>query len=255
MKQDPVKSAKEFSDEIKEKLKELSEKIRSQYDHVEVLKSFDIEHEKIAIRTFREGLRPPLKYRMVNATANTLDEITKKAVEEEPYVAILKSSFDSKPDSKPNPNDKPDEVIQERNLYSERFRNSRFNRNLTRYPYDRQNWRPNNNFYRRDTPYPRRNFNNNFLRTIDQTNMTAKDNRPSTTDQSDGKNVRFCIRCNRNGHLSDNCYARLNNASNSDTENGERFLNRIKQISFLEVPHKRKNLNHSQSRDNQVNKK
>lgn len=54
------KSAKEFADIIKSKLKELSDIISAQYDNDDVRQSFKIEHEKIAIRAFREGLRSPL---------------------------------------------------------------------------------------------------------------------------------------------------------------------------------------------------
>lgn len=52
--------------------------------------SFRAEHEKIAIRTFKEGLPTPLKFRIVNYEAKTLDEILKKTLELEPFVGISK---------------------------------------------------------------------------------------------------------------------------------------------------------------------
>lgn len=84
------KSAKDFADIIKEKLKELSDIIITHYDDDNVRKSFKIEHEKIAIRAFREGLRSPLKERIINFEAKTLDDLTRKAIEEEPFVKVLK---------------------------------------------------------------------------------------------------------------------------------------------------------------------
>lgn len=69
--------------------------IETLYDNAEVVKSFQIEHEKMAMRTFKEGLRPPLKHRMVYFDLKSLDELIKKAVEEEPYVTVLKSSLNS----------------------------------------------------------------------------------------------------------------------------------------------------------------
>lgn len=54
--QGPNNSAKEFADLIKEKVKELSGILSTQYDDNDVITSFKNEHEKIAMRTFREGL-------------------------------------------------------------------------------------------------------------------------------------------------------------------------------------------------------
>ncbi|KAG4074170.1 hypothetical protein HA402_000614 [Bradysia odoriphaga] len=95
MAQQENQSSKEFADEIKEKLRELSELLITQYDNDDVIASFKSEHEKIAVRTFKEGLRPPLKFRVMNFETKSLDEMVKKAVEEEPFVKVLKTSFDS----------------------------------------------------------------------------------------------------------------------------------------------------------------
>lgn len=64
LKQTTTQSAKEFSDVIKEKLKELYDHIKTLYDNDEVIKSFKIEYDKIAVRAFKEGLRPSLKHRI-----------------------------------------------------------------------------------------------------------------------------------------------------------------------------------------------
>lgn len=71
-------SCKEFADEIKDKLRELSDITITQFDNNDVVKSFKCEHEKIAIRSFKEGLKPPLKYRIHNLETQTLDELVKK---------------------------------------------------------------------------------------------------------------------------------------------------------------------------------
>lgn len=90
--QSSTQSCKEFADELKEKLRELNEILNLQYESEEVLSSFRQEHEKIAIRSFREGLLPPLKYRIMNVETKSLDDLVKKAVEEEPFVRVSKPS-------------------------------------------------------------------------------------------------------------------------------------------------------------------
>lgn len=46
------------------------------------------------MRAFREGLRSPLKERVINFDARAIEDLVKKAIEEEPYVQVLKSSID-----------------------------------------------------------------------------------------------------------------------------------------------------------------
>lgn len=55
LKQKPDQSAREFSDTIKEKLKELNDISLAHYDNVEVILSFQAEYDKIAVRSFKEG--------------------------------------------------------------------------------------------------------------------------------------------------------------------------------------------------------
>lgn len=107
LRQNSSQSAKEFADIIKKKLKDLTDITRAQYDNVEVLKSFRIEHEKIASRTLKEGLRQPLKSRVVNTDSKTFDDLIKRAVQEEPFVTMPKSSLNSEQQDsfKPNRNE------------------------------------------------------------------------------------------------------------------------------------------------------
>lgn len=89
-------SAKEFSDTIREKLKELNDLVIAQNANADVRTTLKNNFEKTAIRAFKEGLKPPLKYRVINFEALTLDSITKKAVEELPFVKVVKSSMSDK---------------------------------------------------------------------------------------------------------------------------------------------------------------
>lgn len=233
--QQASQSAKEFSETIKEKLKELSDIIKSQYDNAEVIKSFRIEHEKIAIRAFKEGLRPPLKYRVVNFEPKSLDEIVKKAVEEEPYVAVLKSSLDTKETDKP----RPDNNLVDGNWREGRtqFQNSRQyqqHERFNNFNNNRRGWRPNRYSNARPaTPF------NNWRESNNNYSNRRNDERFPRREE---KQTRYCIRCHRNGHTSDTCYAKLDQDNNKESPNVDNLSQRTKQVSFLEVPQTRRPL-------------
>lgn len=76
----------EFAENIRKKLKQLSDKVRELYEAATVQRSFFTEHEKMAVRAFKEGLLPPLKYRMLASTETTFDKIRQLALEEEPFI-------------------------------------------------------------------------------------------------------------------------------------------------------------------------
>lgn len=59
MTQEADKSAKEFSDSIREKLKEINDLVVAQNANADVVTTLKNNFEKTAIRTFREGLKSP----------------------------------------------------------------------------------------------------------------------------------------------------------------------------------------------------
>lgn len=231
-------SAKEFSEVIKEKLKELSDIIKSQYAEPEVIKSFRIEHEKIAIRAFKEGLKPPLKYRVVNFEPKSLDEIIKKAVEEEPYVAVLKSSLELKDLNKSQP--RHDSIDMDWRQGRSNFQNSRQfhqNQRFDRFSSNRRTWRLNRSFENRpSTPFHSwRNSNDN-----ENNRYNDKFTKQESYDSHSKKDFNFCIRCQRRGHTSDTCYAKLDNFEGKESTNLNDLSQKVRQVSFLEVPQTRR---------------
>lgn len=85
MRQGFGKTVTQFVDALREKLRELDERLMTEYEHKEVRKSFKKEHEKIAIRALKEGLNQPLRDRIVAFESDSLDAVVKKALEEEPF--------------------------------------------------------------------------------------------------------------------------------------------------------------------------
>jgi len=75
LRQEQNMSAKEFADKIKEKLIDLSDNIQTNYDQQEFIESFKSEHEKIAIRTYKENILPPLKNRTDFCSSNPVYEL------------------------------------------------------------------------------------------------------------------------------------------------------------------------------------
>lgn len=248
--QNSDKSAKDFADIIKEKLKELSDIIATQYDQDNVRDSFKIEHEKIAIRAFREGLRSPLKERIINFEAKSLDELTRKAIEEEPFVQVLKASTETSDNIESRKrtnfeNKNENGKYWDRRNFSFNDRNF-FDRNQNQQnPFFKRNWRNrfdgndrrnNYEFYNgnrrpftRNGPQPRQ---NNGIQNTDIQGPNNSYNRFSNRDSE----MKTCLRCNKKGHLSDTCYVRLNK-TDAQMENDERnMLAKLKQVSFLETP-------------------
>lgn len=192
-------------------MKDIHDIVVTLYDNAEVVRSFKIEHEKIAIRAFKEGLRPPLKHRIVNFEAKSLDELTKKAVEEEPFITQSYSLESSQKDLYGNLN------------RSQTFRNwnqPRKEDRFKRFTQNRQPWRNDRSENRFFDAYNSRRPNRFEVR----------------TPQHDfDKQIAFkhCLRCNRNGHNSDTCYANLNK------HNDNELPRQPPQVSFLEIPQRK----------------
>lgn len=245
MTQGSDESAKEFSDSIREKLKELNDLIKAQNTNPDVVTSMKSNFEKTSIRTFREGLKPPLKYRVMNFEATTLDEITKKAVEEEPFVKVAKSSLENKGVLVSDTPKENDYVRFSKPWY----RNNNFPRK-NQYPFRPNRFGPQRHFSRQswtDNPSvektlasmnistnDRDNHHDNLRNGDQQRNGNSRTfNSPfnnfarNTFQQSD----RVCLRCNRRGHTLESCFANLNKPNvqgHSTAQSGE------KKVSFFD---------------------
>lgn len=249
-------SPKEFSDSIKEMLKELNDIISSQYDNPEVVTSFKTEHEKIAIRTFKEGLPTPLKFRIVNYEAKTLDEILKRTLEEEPFVGISKPSASTT---------LAQSVPQNRYFLGNRLDYTNY-RNQPRRPtsfqiaqrqaFNSNNWQARRNLnqqFQQMNPFSR--WNNYFQKgdQIQQGNINYEMSKPNdhrsnpfVKNQLHQENFRnsplICSHCNKIGHSIANCYSRIANEKDSPNDNNTNSNNNVKKVSFLEMRQNRQKI-------------
>lgn len=199
--------------------------------------SFKIKHEKIPIRAFREGLKSPLKERIINFEAKTLEELTKKAIEEEPFVNVLKPSTVTTDDGD-NTNETSFWERKNHRFNNGRFNNSNYNQTNS---FARRNWRDysdennqnrNFNFQQRNgNPFQRNGFH-------DMRSMNTMDVRSGNFNKFDNKNteVKICLRCNKRGHNSDTCYVRLVNNNNGFKADDANVVDKMKQVSFLDAP-------------------
>lgn len=175
----------------------------------------------------------------MNCELNTLDELIRKAVEEEPYVAVQKSSLET---------DKSFTISHD---FYNKAKYNNFKLGLNSHPspskpnfnrnYDNYNYRPIN-------------FDNNKF----QQNHGRNDynNQRPFRNSYDQRNSKFCIRCKRGGHTSDNCYARLTNDQANAHAIDNDLATKVKEVSFLEVPQiKRPVLDPRQNSWSQTNRK
>lgn len=181
---------------------------------------------------------PPLKNRIVNFDPKSLDEIVKRAIEEKQYVVVNRSSNERV-------------SLSTSNSFPVRSQPQRFYNN-SNFQYTQSQMRPSyyglrnkqnawnrNNFFHKDSssaPHPNYNQTNNNV----QNNSTSLQERPSESSL-------FCSRCNKSGHTANNCFPTSNPPPNYGDLTSNDLANRVKQISFLEVPRTR---NQSQRPDN-----
>lgn len=235
MRQIPSISAKHFADQIKEKLRELNDVIESTYDNQDVLDSFRTEFMRVAIRTYREGLLPPLKFRIQNFDAYSLDELVRKTVEEEPFVKVITSSLDDANNEPSSSNNSRQVSRWQQNNFSQR-NNSQSNRNfMNQNPrFQRANsFNRNNDFYNNN----QRNFANNTSQ-----NNPSNNNFQHQQNRNDTKMT--CTRCNRVGHRVENCYVRQENLPNIQrvNQNNNQTPRNVNKISFLGLNRERRHI-------------
>lgn len=107
LKQTTEQNATDFAETIRSKLKKLTDKISELYeDNEDVKHSFYTEHEKMAVRAFKEGLIPPLKYRVLNSNETSFEKLRHFALEEEPFTkksSVNTSANTQNSQNQPNP--------------------------------------------------------------------------------------------------------------------------------------------------------
>lgn len=239
MTQEENQSAKEFSDKIREKLKELNDLTKSQNAEPQVVTTLKSNFERTAIRTFREGLKPPLKYRIINFEATTLDAITKKAIEEKPFVRVTKSSTDTEKNLNRNSINNKENV----NYFRRRqFSSNRPNNFRQPQQFFQRNWQ---NAPILEKNFASMNFSDNW-RNRPQANHFNQ-NQPSTSTpnpfyrNNNYNNRNFqntdisCLRCNRKGHTKDTCYVRMNEPQDKRETNGQQNTNHVSFLGTHEV--------------------
>lgn len=80
-------TVQDYANIVQDKLSDILEKMMSDHSSQDARSSFQSEYTKIAIRAFKEGLLPSIKARVVTASAKTLDEIMRIAVEEAQFTS------------------------------------------------------------------------------------------------------------------------------------------------------------------------
>lgn len=177
LQQYPHQTVTDFAETIRQKLKQLSDKVKELYDTPSVQQSFLTEHEKMAVRAFKEGLQPPLKYRILASNETTFDRIRPLALEEEPFV--------------PQNHLPPIQREMQPRAYPK-----------WHMPPPWQNQPPPFHHY---TPQWRQpSYHNPYHNTRQQRFYQPPPNYQNY-ERSD------CSRCGRTGHTRNNCYANLNN--------------------------------------------
>lgn len=184
----------EFSETIRAKLKKLSDKISELYDNNDIVQaSFYTEHEKLAVRAFKEGLLPPLKFRVINCPEQSFEGIRQFALEEEPFIR-----------ERAQPNHSRDNFT----------RNSQRNNNY--YNKSQNTYTPPQRTHQ--TPYNNNSNHNNYS---NGHNNHSNNNQHSSrfSNQRPNQSTVKCDRCGNLGHERVNCYARIrsDNPSSSDT--------------------------------------
>lgn len=208
-------SAKEFADTIRAKLEEINDVTSANYENADVIRSFKAEHETVAIRTFKEGLPDPLKVRVINFNTNTLDNVVKKTVEEEPCIynsdsihefQILKENYLIFRNEKknqwnpPEPSDNHDNYYNSRQTFPQRNSPRRVVFHANNYCFDPyQHWNTYDDRSDHDGPRNRQSTLNSLVTIRQQL---------------------YCSTCHRTGHENTSCFARKDNQILNDQNVG-----------------------------------
>lgn len=262
LKQTSQENATDFAEIIRNKLKKLTDKITELYDDNDVVRqSFYSEHEKMAVRAFKEGLAPPLKYRVLNSNDTSFERIRQFALEEEPFtkrssIPNLISPLNQKETQihsiNPNKNG---------NSY-DRTRDNNFNRNTQQFnnfantngpghfnnrPDPFQNYYQHSNRYtggysqqprqyrnnynqqlqsnsNNFSQYPRQypnNFNQPNRQYNNQNNTYNTRYNPNNGQTNRDRNIMICSRCGKRGHIQDTCYVKLDKIDPNNTSHND----------------------------------
>lgn len=204
-------SVKEFAEEIKTVLREMTEVIFRIYDNEASRRDFQREAESRASRVFREGLFSPLKERVFALGVNrTLEQIVQIALEEEPYVKEYARNSDGHRPSIYNANNTNDRnnmtrlTVGDTRVKRERdYGNANQNNNYNKYQ------RPLTCYGCGQTGHIRTDCpgNRNIPIKREYQNRT---NNPVQNGRMESRGQMSCTHCGRSGHVVDTCYARLN---------------------------------------------
>lgn len=216
LKQKSGQSVTDFSEQIRVKLKNLSDKISELYQDPLIHDSFSIEHEKMAIRAFKEGLLPPLKYRAVAFNDNNFEKLRQFVLEEEPFTNSS-NIVNTNTHFQPRPNRQYQ--FQQRWNNNNYSKNGNFdynssngynpNHNRNTQSYNASNNTNRNSFQNTTNNGWRYNQQNNGWRSNSQNN-DWRSNQP-TQNFSGRQNQIVCHRCGKPGHLRSSCFVKLPN--------------------------------------------
>lgn len=251
LKQKPEQTATEFAEIIRNTLKKLTDKITELYDDDENVKqSFYTEHEKMAVRAFKEGLLPPLKYRVLNSHETSFEKVRQFALEEEPFTKKMSNNL-SNTQSYSNQSKSPNiSYNKAQNENPESSKDNESNRKYTQFnnmprgnPFNQQT-NPFRNTYNqpsRQYSYPPRQYTDNYHR---QPNNYSQQPRPYGNNSNQQHPMNYnrqhqqfhsnnfyptrntapynaqenklnipieCTRCGKRGHTKDTCYVKLEN--------------------------------------------
>lgn len=185
LRQRPTQNATEFAEVVRNKLKKLNDKIAESYENNDEVKTvFFLEHEKLAVRAFKEGLNPPLKYRVLNSTETSFEKIRQFALEEEPFT--LKQNMSSTT-----------------NHTTSREKSKTYDKTQTP--------QPNNG------NYPQKQFNNSSMQNSNNRNEQPRQQNNFNRNRQFTKPTITCERCNKIGHSRETCYVRLPTKDNQSS--------------------------------------